>query len=139
MTTSDAIESVPRPVPAGVEMTALSRFYRDTRWTGMIAACGMGPGTPPMTAVGGGTHEVIQDGRWIVGTYWQDQFLADGTFVLRWQLHWVTGWDPGHGEYRAVMDMNAAPGHVTIREPQVITGEREGQILLVTFQITVTR
>ena len=34
-------------------------------------------------------HEIIQDGRWIVGTYQQDQFLADGTFVLTWQLHWV--------------------------------------------------
>jgi hypothetical protein len=31
-----------------------------------------------MTAEGRGRHEVIQDGRWIVGTYVQDQYLADG-------------------------------------------------------------
>ena len=36
----------------------------------------------------------------------QDQFLEDGTFVLKWQLHWVSGWDPEHGEYRAVMADN---------------------------------
>src|SRR3954470_22217473 len=35
----------------------------------------------PMSANGGGTHEVIQDGRWIVGNYRQDQLLPDGTFV----------------------------------------------------------
>lgn len=38
----------------------------------------MGPGTPRMVANGGGTHEIIQDGRWIVGNYWQDQLLTDG-------------------------------------------------------------
>jgi hypothetical protein len=36
-----------------------------------------------------------------VGTYEQDQYLADGTFVLKWQLHWVAGWDPANNEYRA--------------------------------------
>ena len=61
----------------------------------------MGPGTPAMRGVGRGTAAVIQDGRWIVGDYEQDQFLDDGTFVLRWQLHWVAGWAPRHGEYRA--------------------------------------
>lgn len=30
-------------------------------------------------------HHLIQDGLWIVGEYWQDQFLADGTFVGRWR------------------------------------------------------
>jgi hypothetical protein len=35
-----------------------------------------------------------------VGTYEQDQYLADGTFVLKWQLHWVVGWDPATNEYR---------------------------------------
>jgi hypothetical protein len=38
-----------------------------------------------------------------VGTYEQDQYRADGTFVLTWQLHWVAGWDPAHGEYRATI------------------------------------
>jgi hypothetical protein len=31
-----------------------------------------------MTAVGWGKHQTIQDGRWIVGTYQQDQFLPMG-------------------------------------------------------------
>ena len=56
-----------------------------------------------MTGVGRGTVRTIQDGRWIVLDCEQDQFLHDGTFVLRWQLHWVSGWSPEHGEYRAVM------------------------------------
>ena len=42
----------------------------------------------------------------------QDQFLEDGTFVLRWQLRWVSGWDPEHGEYRAVMADNY--GHADV-------------------------
>ena len=37
---------------------------------------------------------MIQDGRWVVGTYRQDQFLLDGTHVVTWQLHWVAGWIP---------------------------------------------
>ena len=90
------------PVP-GAEMDALRRFHRDVTWTGTIQAGGMGPGTPAMTAEGSGRHEVIQDGRWIVGTYEQDQFLLDGTHVLRWQLHWVAGWSPADGEYRATV------------------------------------
>jgi hypothetical protein len=56
-----------------------------------------------MSAVGRGTHTWIQEGRWIVGEYEQDQFLPDGTFVLRWQLHWVAGWDPANREYRATI------------------------------------
>lgn len=54
----------------------------------------MGPGTPAMTAPGRGEHHQIQGGNSIVATYEQDQYLADGTFVLTWQLHWVVGWDP---------------------------------------------
>lgn len=95
--------TVPLPVGAGEEMTALRRFHRDTTWTGTITAGGMGPGTPAMTVRGSGRHEVIQDGRWIVGTYEQDQFLLDGTRVLTWQLHWVAGWSPADGEYRATV------------------------------------
>ena len=49
---------------------------------------------------GRGVHRTIQDGLWIVGDHEQDQFL-DGTFVIRWQLHWVVGWDPAADEYRA--------------------------------------
>lgn len=40
---------VPRPITAGPEMTALSRFYRDVTWEGEISEGGMGPGTPAMT------------------------------------------------------------------------------------------
>jgi Protein of unknown function (DUF1579) len=87
-------------------MDELARFHRDVSWTGTIVEGGMGPGSPEMTATGSGVHELIQDGRWIVGTYEQDQFLHDGTFVLKWQLHWVAGWDPANAEYRAVLADN---------------------------------
>jgi len=96
-------ETVPQPIDPGPEMAALARFHRDVTWDGVIRANGMGPGTPRMTATGRGTHQVIQDGRWIVGDYEQDQYLVDGTFVLRWQLHWVAGWDPAAQEYRATI------------------------------------
>ena len=106
MEAEGALEAIPRPVAVGEEMGALRRFYRDVSWTGTIAEGGMGVGSPEMTAVGRGTHQSIQGGRWIVGTYEQDQFLIDGTFVLKWQLHWVVGWDPTHGEYRATLADN---------------------------------
>jgi len=98
--------AVPQPVGVGPEMAALSRFYTDVTWEGTIREGGMGPGTPEMTGVGRGTARAIQDGRWIVLDCQQDQFLQDGTFALRWQLHWVSGWSPEHGEYRAVMTDN---------------------------------
>ncbi len=94
MTVGAGLDSIPMPITPGREMAALARFHTDVTWTGSIQAGGMGPGTPAMTAVGWGKHETIQDGRWIVGTYQQDQFLADTTFVLTWQLHWVAGWVP---------------------------------------------
>lgn len=96
------LDTIPRPIAVGPEMEELARFCRDITWTGMVEAGGMGPGTPAMTARGRGTHRRIQGGRWIVGTYEQDQFLLDGTFVLTWQLHWVVGWDPASGCYRAM-------------------------------------
>ena len=95
------LNSVPQPAVPGPEMSALRQFFRDTTWKGTIAAGSMGPGTPEMTAVGRGTHRVIQGGLWIVGDYQQDQYLSDGTFVLRWQLHWVVGWDRDACAYRA--------------------------------------
>lgn len=103
---------VPRPIVAGPEMKALGRFYRDLTWKGVIREGGMGPGTPEMTGVGRCTARAIQDGRWIVLDCEQDQFLADGTFVLTWQLHWVSGWAPEHGEYRAAMTDNY--GHAAV-------------------------
>ena len=106
MGTGEDTAAVPQPIGVGPEMAALSRFYRDVTWTGTIHEGGMGPGTPAMTAVGRGTTQAIQDGRWIVLDCEQDQFLSDGSFVLKWQLHWVSGWSPEHGEYRAVMTDN---------------------------------
>jgi hypothetical protein len=98
--------AIPWPVSAGPEMDALGRFYQDVTWKGVIHEGGMGPGTPAMTGIGHSRSYVIQDGRWIVVDCEQDQFLHDGTFVLRWQLHWVSGWAPEYGEYRAVMTDN---------------------------------
>lgn len=106
MPTMTDVERVPKPIKAGPEMKELARFHRDITWTGEIEAGGMGPDTPPMIAVGWGAHEAIQEGRWIVGNYEQEQFLVDGTPVLRWQLHWVAGWDPVHEEYRATIADN---------------------------------
>jgi hypothetical protein len=106
------VDRVPKPITPGREMDELARFHRDVTWSGTIAEDGMGPGTPAMTATGSGTHEWIQDGRWIVGNYQQDQHLHDGTFVLRWQLHWVAGWDPAAGEYRATVADNY--GHAEV-------------------------
>jgi hypothetical protein len=71
--------------------------------------------------VGHGTARPIQDGRWIVLDCEQDQFLEDGTFVLKWQLHWVCGWAPEPGEYRAVMTDNY--GHAALYRGQT-DGER---------------
>ena len=104
--TSADLAKVPRPISTRPEMAALSRFYRDVTWKGVIHGHGMGPGTPAMTGIGRGTARAIQDGRWIVVDCEQDQFLEDGTFVLTWQLHWVSGWSPEYGEYRAVMADN---------------------------------
>jgi Protein of unknown function (DUF1579) len=106
MSIAAEVERIPRPITRGPEMEALGRFFPDVAWTGTIREGGMGPGTPTMTATGRGTHEVIQGGRWVVGTYEQDQFLSDGTFVLTWQLHWVAGWVPESNEYRATMADN---------------------------------
>ncbi|MFC5263195.1 hypothetical protein ACFPJ1_13865 [Kribbella qitaiheensis] len=100
---STLTDTVPKPVSPGAEMDALARFHRDVCWAGVIRAGGMGPGSPRMTATGHGHHRFIQDGRWIMGDYEQDQYLPNGTFVLRWQLHWVAGWDPAAEEYRATI------------------------------------
>ena len=113
--------AVPRPASVGPQMEALARFYRDVSWQGVIHEGGMGPGTPAMTGIGRSSSHAIQGGRWIVMDAEQDQYLEDGTFVLRWQLHWVSGWDPWHGEYRAVMADNY--GHADVYRGR-IEGDR---------------
>jgi Protein of unknown function (DUF1579) len=90
-------------------MAALARFYRDATWTGRIRAGGMGPGTPEMIGEGRATCRPIQDGLWYDCDFEQDQYLPDGAFVLRWGLHWITGWDPAAGEYRAASADNNGP------------------------------
>jgi Protein of unknown function (DUF1579) len=106
-----AIESValPRSAEPGPEMAALAPFYRDWRWTGTIQAGGMGPGSPEMSGVGRATCRLIQEGLWWSCDFEQEQRLADGTHVLDWQLHWVTGWDGMAREYRASSADNNGP------------------------------
>jgi uncharacterized protein DUF1579 len=123
MTTTSDPTLVRQPITPGPQMAALSRFFPDVTWTGHISAGGMGPGSPEMTASGSGAHQRIQGGRWIVGSYTQDQFLRDGTFVLTWQLHWVVGWDPARGEYRATLADNY--GHA-----DVMSGHLDGDKLI---------
>jgi hypothetical protein len=101
--------SVPQSAKPGPEMAALAPFYRNWAWTGTIEAGGMGPGSPEMTGRGKTTSRAIQGGLWYACDFEQDQFLMDGTFVLKWQLHWVTGWDRATGEYRASCADNNGP------------------------------
>lgn len=112
MVVSTGVVAVPKPIEPGSEMEALRRFFRDVTWTGHIHENGMGPGTPAMSGVGRATVREIQDGRWIAMDAEQDQFLEDGTFVLKWELHWVSGWAPEFGEYRASMVDNY--GHAMV-------------------------
>ena len=104
--TDTRMASIPQPVLPGEEMQALMRFHPDVTWQGHIQEGGMGPGTPYQTAAGRATHQVIQGGRWVVGDFEQEQFLRDGTFVLKWELHWVCGWDPMMREYNATIADN---------------------------------
>jgi len=106
MNNTALLDSIPRPVEAGAEIEALRPFHRDGTWSGTIHAGGMGPGTPIQIARGSASHRWIQDGRWVVGDYEQDQLLEDGTYILKWQLHWVCGWDPMASEYKATIADN---------------------------------
>jgi hypothetical protein len=112
MAIATGIAAVPKPIGVGPEMAALHRFFHGVEWEGKIHEGGMGPGTPAMKGIGRGTVRTIQDGRWIAGDFEQDQYLEDGTFVLKWQLHWVCGWDPERAEYRASMVDNY--GHAMV-------------------------
>jgi hypothetical protein len=100
---------LPRSAVAGPEMAALAPFYRDWRWIGTIEAGGMGPGSPEMSGAGRAVCRTIQDGLWYTCDFEQDQFLTDGTFVLKWELHWVAGWDRAAAEYRASCADNNGP------------------------------
>lgn len=101
------VEAVLKPIKVGPEMAALRRFLPEVvTWEGTIHEGGMDRAPRRCAGSAGGTSKLIQDGRWIAGNYEQDQFLEDGTFVLTWQLHWVAGWAPQHGEYRPAMADN---------------------------------
>ena len=106
--TTEAMQ-IPKSATAGPEMVALAPFYRDWRWTGAIEAGGMGPGSPEMSGVGSATCRLIQDGLWYANDFQQEQRLIDGSYVLTWKLHWVTGWDARAGEYRASSADNNGP------------------------------
>jgi uncharacterized protein DUF1579 len=100
---------LPKSAQPGPEIAALAPFYRDWVWSGTIRKGGMGPGSPEMSGVGRATCRLIQGGLWYACDFEQDQHLLDGTFVLKWQLHWVTGWDQAAGEYRASSADNNGP------------------------------
>ena len=122
MTDNLGSATIPRPMVPGAEIQALRRFHRDGTWEGIIHAGGMGPGTPSQRAVGSARHHWIQDGSWVVGDYEQSQMLDDGTFVLKWELHWVCGWDPLAGEYKATITDNYG-------RADVLRGEIEGDLM----------
>ena len=107
--TTEAPIQLPHSAMPGAEMEALAPFYRNWTWTGKIEAGGMGPRSPEMRGDGRAICRLIQDGLWYDCDFEQDQALADGTFVLRWQLHWVAGWDRMAGEYRASSADNNGP------------------------------
>ncbi|MEZ4622494.1 MAG: DUF1579 family protein [Caldilineaceae bacterium] len=91
-----------QPTPAlcaGPEMAALTPFHSNCVWQGTVAANGMGPGSPAMTAVGKGTFAPLMDGAWLAGDFEQDQFL-DGKVIITWKAHYVVGWDPRAQEYK---------------------------------------
>ena len=120
--TSETATQLPHSAVAGSEMVALAPFYRNWTWTGTIQAGGMGPGSPEMSGAGRAVCRPIQDGLWYDCDFEQDQLLADSTFVLRWRLHWVTGWDQLAGEYRASSADNNGPSLAIFRGR--IEGER---------------
>ena len=59
----------------------------------------------------------------MVGDFEQDQYLEDGTFVLKWELHWVCGWDPFSNEYRATIA--DCYGHT-----EIMKGRIEGDVMV---------
>ena len=106
---------IPKSARPGPEIAALAAFYRDWMWSGTIREGGMGPGSPEMSGVGRATCRLIQGGLWYACDFEQDQHLLDGTFVLKWQLHWVAGWDQAAGEYLACSADNNGPSLATYR------------------------
>jgi hypothetical protein len=120
----DTAQALPKSAAPGPEMAALAPFYRNWTWTGTIEANGMGPGSPEMSGVGRATCRLVQDGLWYACDFEQEQRLADGTFVLRWQLHWVAGWDGAAREYRASSADNNGPNLAIYR------GQLEGNRLV---------
>jgi Protein of unknown function (DUF1579) len=98
----------PKPVGTSPEMDALQPFLFDCEWTGTVRPNGMGPGSPEMNAIGKATFRPAMDGGWLFGDLEQDQFV-DGQRVITWKAHFVIGWDPRVGEYRATyVDNNAS-------------------------------
>ena len=65
-------------------------------------------------------------GQWPATVVQSSQYLHDGTFVLKWQLHWVSGWDPEHGEYRASMVDNY--GHAMVYRGWIDDDHRDNDL-----------
>jgi hypothetical protein len=107
--TTKTTTPLPGSAHAGPEVAALAPFYQDWTWSGTIEPGGMGPGSPAMSGAGSAHCRLIHDGLWYDCDFEQEQRLLDGTFVLRWQLKWVTGWDGQAGEYRASSADNQGP------------------------------
>src|SRR5687767_8040641 len=105
------VETTPLPTSArpGPEVAQMAPFYREWRWTGTIEPGGMGPGTPRITGIGNARCRLEGDGLWYACDFQQEQRLDDGTYVLTWRLHWVTGWDARAQEYRATSVDNQGP------------------------------
>src|SRR5687768_6999796 len=101
--------SLPTSARPGPEMELLAPFYRQWTWTGTIEPGGMGPGSPRMTGTGRARCRLEGDGLWYACDFEQEQRLDDGTDVLTWRLHWVTGWDARAREYRATSVDNQGP------------------------------
>ena len=124
MTGSSSALTLPRPRTPGAELAALARFYTDVNWTGTIEPRRHGTGQPgddrprarertPACTTGCGSS----------ATTGRTSSSHDGTFVLTWQLHWVTGWDADAEEYRATLNDNY--GHADVMRGRLtVTGLR---------------
>ena len=105
----DALTHLPHSAVTGPEMNAPRSVLPGLEMDRVIEAGGMGPGSPEMRGTGRAVCRLIQDGLWFDCDFEQDQVVADGTFVLTWRLHWVTGWDRAAVEYRASSADNNGP------------------------------
>lgn len=96
-------ESMPAPEAArgGREMEELRRFFRDCTWTGRVLADPSNPSSPELEVVGKSVFSPIMDGLWLAGDL-EEEFFYRGEKVDEEKCHYIVGWSPGPGEYKAV-------------------------------------